>query len=268
MDSNPFYLLLAVGTAGMLVMAAAIVVFILFYQKKMLHEKVKQHQMEIDYQEQSLRLALESQENERKRIAKDLHDGVQAMMQALRMTVLTVIKDSNDQDKKEIQDMVNELTESIRSVSWDLMPSTLEKFGLTNALEEFCKRLDGKITMPIKFTNQGSAQPLDIQQQLLLYRIGQEAVNNAIKHSRASKIEIKTIWNDGLHLTIADDGVGFENSPDMKSKSSSGLGLNNLESRARLLNAELKFQKNNPSGSVVEVFLPSSNFKSTSTRGT
>jgi signal transduction histidine kinase len=251
MASNSFYLLL-IGTAVMLVMAAAIVVFILFYQKRMLHEKLKQHQMEIDHQEKSLRLALESQENERKRLAKDLHDGVQAMMQALRVSVLTVIKDSNDQDKKEIQEMVNELTETVRAVSWDLMPSSLEKFGLTNAVEEFCNRLNGKIAVPVHFTKQGTPQSLEMNQQLLLYRITQEAVNNAIKHARASKIEVNINWNHGLHLTIADDGVGFNR--DEKA-SASGLGLSNLESRARLLNADLKFLRNSPSGSVVEVAL-------------
>jgi signal transduction histidine kinase len=254
MMDNPFYFLLAIGTAGMMVMAAAIVVFVQFYQKRMLHEKVKQHQMELDHQEQSLRLALESQESERKRIAKDLHDGVQAMMQALRMTVLTVIKDSNDHDKKEIQDMVNELTETVRAVSWDLMPSTLEKFGLTNALEEFCNRLNGKIAVPVLFQKQGTPSSIDINHQLLLYRIAQEAVNNAIKHAKASKIEVKMNWVGGLHLTIADDGVGFDHCT--KSSAASGLGLSNLESRARLLNADLKFLKNNPTGSIVELVLP------------
>jgi signal transduction histidine kinase len=253
MIENPFYLLLAIGTAGMLIMAAAIVVFILFYQKRMLHEKLKQHQMELDHKEKSLRLALESQENERKRIAKDLHDGVQAMMQALRVSVLTVIKDSSEHDKKEIQDMVSELNETVRAVSWDLMPATLEKFGLTSALEEFCKRLDGKIAIPVHFTKQGSPQSLDTNQQLLLYRIAQESVNNAIKHSKASKIEVSINWSEGLHLTIIDDGVGFDHTT--KSTGTSGLGLSNLESRARLLNADLRFLKNSPSGSIIDVVL-------------
>ncbi|MBI1769370.1 MAG: sensor histidine kinase [Bacteroidetes bacterium] len=254
--SNPFFFLLAVGTAGMLVMAAAIVVFILYYQKRMLHEKLKQNQMEIDLQEKALRMTLESQENERKRIAKDLHDGVQAMMQALRVTVLTVIRDSSEQDKKEIQEMVNELTETVRAVSWDLMPSTLERFGLVSSVEEFCKRLNGKVAMPVYFTQHGSPLALDMNQQLLLYRIMQESVNNAIKHAKASKIEVTVNWQEGLHLTVADDGVGFDFSPELKFKNSSGLGLSNLESRARLLHAELKFLKNTPSGCVVDVFLP------------
>lgn len=81
------------------------------------------------------------------------------------------------------------------------------------------------------------------------------------KHAKASKIEVTLNWQEGLRLTIADDGVGFDYSPEMKFKSSSGLGLGNLESRARLLNAELKFVKNVPSGSVVEVSLPHSAFK-------
>jgi signal transduction histidine kinase len=253
MEASPFYLLLAVGTAIMLIMAGAIVLFILFYQRGMLQEKLKQHQMEIDHQEESLRVALESQENERRRIAKDLHDGVQAMMQALRVSVLTVIRDADDSDKREIQEMVNELTETVRSVSWDLMPTTLEMFGLANALEEFCNRLNGKIPVPVHFSHQGLPFKLDTEQQLLVYRITQEAVNNAIKHAKASLIEVRMNWDGGLHVAIADDGVGFEVS---QPNNSVGLGLSNLESRARLLNADLKFLKNQPKGSVVELFLP------------
>ncbi|HTH55831.1 MAG TPA: sensor histidine kinase [Cyclobacteriaceae bacterium] len=252
MEASPFYLLLAVGTAVMLIMAGSIVVFILFYQRRMLHEKLKQNQMEIDHQEKSLRLVLEGQENERRRIAKDLHDGVQAMMQALRVSVLTVIRDADEKDKKEIQEMVSELTETVRSVSWDLMPSTLEMFGLASALEEFCARLNGKITVPVHFSHQGSPFALANDQQLLVYRITQEAVNNAIKHAKASLIEVRMNWDGGLHVAIADDGVGFDVAA---SDGSLGLGLSNLESRARLLNADLKFLKNQPKGSVVELFL-------------
>src|SRR5258706_3946643 len=252
---NPFYLLLAIGTAGMLVMAVAIVAFILYYQKRMLNEKLKQHQMEIEHQENTLRMTLESQENERKRLAKDLHDGVQAMLQALRLSVLRVIRNSNDEDKKEIQGMVKELTETIRAVSWDLMPSTLDRFGLASAVEEFCKRLNGKVSVPIYFAQHGSPLAIDVNEQLLLYRIMQESVNNALKHAKASKIEVTLNWQEGLRVTIADDGIGFDYSPEMKFKNSSGLGLGNLESRARLLNAELKFLKNVPSGSVVDLFL-------------
>lgn len=246
MEGNPFYLLLAVGTAVMLLMAGAIVLFILYYQRRMLREK-------LDHQEKSLRLVLESQESERRRIAKDLHDGVQAMMQALRVSVLTVIRDADEKDKKEIQEMVNELTETVRAVSWDLMPSTLEKFGLTSALEEFCKKLNGKIEVPVYFSSQGDPFRLDTNEQLLVYRIAQEAVNNAIKHANASQIEVRMNWNGGLQVAVVDDGIGFD--PSARINGSLGLGLSNLESRARLLNAELKFLKNNPSGSVVELFL-------------
>ena len=107
--------------------------------------------------------------------------------------------------------------------------------------------------MPVHFSHQGSPFALDTDQQLLVYRITQEAVNNAIKHAKATVIEVRMNWDGGLHVAVADDGVGF----DLEEfGGSTGLGLSNLESRARLLNADLKFLKNQPRGSVVELFLP------------
>ncbi len=243
--------------AGALILAGVIVFFVLYYKKRMLEEELKRKELEKDSADKMLRMVFESLELERKRISKELHDGLGVLLQALRATLHTVVKDVDENDKKEVQEIVDELTDTVRSISWDLMPTTLERFGLVNAVEEFCKRLCTKVEVSISFVQEGQPLPLDMNQQLLLYRIIQEAVNNALKHAHASSINVMMKWQEGnLFLSITDNGIGFDYSSQLKFTKTSGLGLTNLESRSHLLNAELTFARNNPSGTIVNLKLP------------
>jgi len=247
-----------VGTFAMLIMAGAIVLFVLFYQKKMIGEQLRRKELEAEYQQKMLRMALESQENERKRVSKDLHDDVGIMLQALKNTVLTIAKDSDEQDKKDIQDMVNEITESVRRISWDLMPSSLERFGLAEAVDELCSRLSHRNNTQVSFSQSGQGTPLDKQQDILLYRIVQEAITNALKHARASSIHVTFGWqSEQLLVEIADDGVGFElPQKEKRTPNQYGLGLYSMENRAALLHGMVAFDRNQPSGTKVQISLP------------
>lgn len=254
---SQLYLLLIAGLMALLVVVLTTFCFSLYYTNKGLHQKLKKHEAITGMNEKMLRMALDSQEDERKRIAKDLHDGVGVMLQAVRNTVHTLTKNVNETDKKEMHTLVDELTETVRSISWDLMPTTLERFGLVSAVEEFCKRMESKTPVSIRFIQNGTALPLDMNQQLLLYRIVQEAVNNAVQHAKASLITITFTWNDGcLWLTVVDDGIGFEYTPELKFRSTTRLGLSTMESRAHLLHAEIVFEKNKSSGSILTLKLP------------
>lgn len=250
--------IIAIGTLGMLFMAGAIVLFVLFYQKRMIGEQLRRKELEADYQQKMLRMALESQENERKRVSKDLHDDVGIMLQALKNTVLTIARDSDEEDKKDIQDMVNEITESVRRISWDLMPSSLERFGLAEAVDELCSRLSHRSNTQVSFSQSGQTTPLDKQQDILLYRIVQEAITNALKHAKASLIHVTFTWqSEQLLVEITDDGVGFDiPNKEKRTPNQYGLGLYSMENRAALLHGTMSFDKHQPSGTKVQISLP------------
>lgn len=255
--NSQLFLFVVAGILGLLVMVLTIFFFALYHNRKILQEKLRRKEQETEANEKMLRMALDSQENERKRISKDIHDGVGVMLQALRNTVHTITKGASEVDRKEMQTMMDGLTETVRSISWDLMPTTLERFGLVSAVEEFCQRMGVKTTVPISFTQKGTPLPLDMNQQLLLYRIVQEALNNAVQHAQASQINVNLEWKEGcLQLEVMDDGIGFDYSPGLKFRNTFRLGLSNLETRARLLHAELQFGKNKPSGCVLTLKLP------------
>lgn len=251
---NQVVLLFVAGTASMLLMAGAIIMFIFFYQKRMIQEQIKRKNLEIEYQKKMLKAAIESQETERKRVSKDLHDDVGMMLMTLRIN----LSSQPGGVDTELKELLDETHESVRRISWDLMPSTLDNFGLIQSVQEMCERLTSRGKVDVRFREDGKRHTLDKDQELLLYRVIQESVTNALKHANAAVIETKFQWTENsLFLTIADDGVGFD-FPTVKNKMTGrhGLGLYNLENRVALLGAELAFEKNKPAGTRVSVKLP------------
>jgi two-component system, NarL family, sensor kinase len=250
-----------IGTAGMLLMAGAIILFVVFYQKRMLQEQLRRLDMEADYRQKMLRAALESQENERIRVSKDLHDDVGMMLMTMRAYLNSVTEKTLSQGVvTDIRSLVDDTHETVRRISWDLMPSTLERFGLVQATREMCDRLSMRGAVPVEFKETNTPLTLDKNQETLLYRVIQESVTNALRHAHANKIEVRFNWSKFfLEMSVADDGTGFD-LPDGKNKikNSQGLGLINVESRVTILGAQLSYESNDPSGTIVNVKLKAS----------
>ncbi len=257
-DSN-VTILFAFGTSAMLMMVIAIVLFIVFYQKKMLQEQLNRQVMESVHRQKMMEVEMQSRENERSRLSKEIHDGVGVMLQALRATTLAIARNASDEDRHELGEQINEITETVRRMAYNLMPASLEKFGLRETLDELCIRLNRyNDKMQFIFSSDGDDRALDSWQELLLYRMVQEATNNAIKHAAATEIRIVMEWTPAeLLLSVADNGRGFE-FPGTENKilGRHGLGLYSLENRSNLLGAEMKFQSNVPQGTLVTIRLP------------
>ena len=252
-------LIIAFGTIGMLLMAGTIILFGVFYQKKMLQAQLQQQLLEADHRKRMMEAEMQSRENERSRLSKEIHDGVGVMLQALRATTLAVAKNSSEEDREELSQQLNEITETVRRMAYDLMPASLEKFGLAETLDELCTKLNRyNPTIHFAFSCDGPIRKLDSRQQLILYRMVQEATTNAIRHANASAVNIAMLWASSLlTLRVADNGKGFDY-PRQENKihGRHGLGLYSLENRANLLGADLKFVSNLPTGTLLTVHLP------------
>jgi two-component system, NarL family, sensor kinase len=258
-SGNQIVLIFALGTAGMLFMAVAIILFVSFYQKRMISEQLRRTALEVEYQRKMLLAALESQENERQRVSKDLHDDVGMMLMTVRAQVNALVgKALSDSMADDLRQLVDETHETVRRISWDLKPSTLERFGLAQTVKEMGSRLSVSGAVPVLFSEEGDPASLDKQQETLVFRVIQESVSNALRHAQANTIEVRFRWeHENLLIEIADDGIGF-NFPNAgnKMKVHLGLGLINLENRAALLDGALSFDKNNPTGTVVKLKIP------------
>ncbi|MFZ6014479.1 MAG: sensor histidine kinase [Bacteroidota bacterium] len=254
---SEFAIMFAIATVFILLLASSIILFMVFYQKKMIQEQIKRQQLEFEYQQKMLQAELESQETERRRLAADLHDSIGGMLSTIRVGVSTMSKllpdpQSIDQTKQMLDDTIT----SVRRISRDLMPSTLEKFGLVHALKELCERFQSTSKIPIHFQEYGDTK-LDKNKELMVFRIVQELLNNAIKHAQASEIQVALQNEDQLYVIVEDDGVGFDADLHKNDKQSGkGLGLFNIENRARLLGGRLEYDKERKKGSKTILTLP------------
>jgi two-component system, NarL family, sensor kinase len=257
-QATQIYLIIAIAIVAMLVMAGSIIIFVVFYQKRMIKEQMKRQTLEFEYQQKMLQAELESQETERRRLAADLHDSIGGMLSTIRVGLSTMARQLPDpQSIDQTKQMLDDTITSVRRISRDLMPSTLEKFGLLHALTELCERFQATSKITINFLQDGEFNPLDKTRELMIFRVVQELLNNAIKHSQANLITVQLKATHKLCVTVEDDGVGFDAEALKKdTQSGKGLGLFNIENRARLLGAKIEYGQNMKHGSKTILTLP------------
>ena len=240
MDSNfpekEILLVISIAVAVMLLFAMAFVLFFYFSQKKFQSERLISQERELDYQQQLLYASIEGQENERERIARELHDAVGSKLNVINLGLHHLKKSSNDETINDLFDVLKTTIESTRQISHDLLPPTLESFGLALALEELCENYNKAEDINVDFElvkNDNSP----IKQPILLnfFRIAQELLSNGLKHSEAKHMQIK-LWvhRIEIRMTYADDGKGFDSQNPQNHK---GLGMRNIDSRVRMIAA-------------------------------
>mgnify|MGYP003498657803 FL=1 len=187
---------------------------------------------------------LQGEEQERQRIAQDLHDSMGGMLANIKMTVSTMNLDKAAEIGRKIDATILEM----RRISRNLMPETLKNLGLEIALRELCESMSQK-NFTIQFEAYNLAENITFQTQLALYRITQEAISNVIKYAQADIVIVQISQNeDTLILTIEDDGIGFE-----KSEISYGLGLKNIENRTRLINGSFDIVTEKGNGTTLNI---------------
>lgn len=236
-----FAWLLIFGIGIMAVLALAIILFVVFYQRKIFAHQLTLHRLDNEHRKHLLATSVEVQENERRRIAGDLHDEVGAVLSASKL-YLTYFADNPEAISvaHKIEELIELAAQNLRDISHNIAPQNLEKFGLSSALEDLFKRVNGAKTLQVSLQADLEAR-LQLNQELGLYRIIQELLNNTIKHAQATQVKIVLQQKKSqVFFSYQDNGQGI----DINSQSldqSKGLGLRNLASRAELLNAQLNY---------------------------
>jgi signal transduction histidine kinase len=213
-------------------------------------------QLEKEHEVLSLKAMLEGEEKERSRLAKDLHDGLGGMLSAAKLRFGKLKIDYQDLNESieysEALNLIDETSAEARRISHNLEPGALDKFGLIEALEDFCQSISISSATEINF------QAIDIKQRLnpnlekSIYRIIQELVNNAVKHAHAKEIIVQIMQiNSEIHITVEDDGIGFD-----KGSFNEGFGFRSLRSRIDFLRGKFDFDSNPSDGSSFQVSIP------------
>ncbi len=220
-----------------------------------------QQLLEQERLKQLTRLVL-AQEDERRRIARELHDQLGQQLTALRLTLATLGSTSTDPRALQTQietleELARQLDEDVSFRVWELTPTVLENVGLPEALGAYVERWSRHFGVPIQLHVGDAAMPgrLPLDVETMLYRLAQEALNNVIKHSNASRVDI-VLERKREHATliVEDNGRGFDLSD--RTMNPKGLGLLGMKERAALLGAEFQIESAQGQGTSVVVRVP------------
>lgn len=229
---------------GALIIIVGLVVIIFFLARGRFRRKqqLAEHSKQLAVREAFIDATIRSQENERKRFAQDLHDGMGQLISALRLMVNQLDKNTSVEEKLSISErsekILNDMHTEIRSIAFNLMPQTLIQHGLVPALQEMCLRLNQTGKIFITVNGYDIPNRLSEVNEISLYRIIQEWVNNVIKYANASKIEIQLVGHEAeVSITIEDNGSGFDTAI---LENSNGNGWKNINSRVNLIKGELE----------------------------
>ena len=200
--------------------------------------------MLIHHQEELLHANWSVVEEERKRLSKDIHDEIGSIFSTLSLT-LDRLNHSPSAAETQLTSVLSQSHQLIstgisnmRRILYDIIPLDIEVFGLSHSVIVLCDRINATGQLDIEFQERGQASKcLSKQQELTLYRIIQELLNNTLKHAAATKSVITVTWSDYLYINYCDDGVGFN-----KAKvPNDGLGLRNIEGRSKMISADVQF---------------------------
>jgi len=237
------------GTLGMLVLAIGLVVFIVFHQRRVIRYQMQLQKMEEEQQKILLNASIRWQDEERQRIAADLHDDAGPLLATARLYLNENLfkQDINTQLQSiyNAKQIIDDTIQLIRNISHSLMPPTLKNFGLESAINDLFQKISGTGSINASCRFHDYRQRLRPEQELLIFRVVQELVNNILKHSNSSFIHLTQNYNeDKFYLRLHHDGRGITQLDFEKmNKSSLGLGLKNIQSRMKVLHGNINFEK-------------------------
>ncbi|MBL0743170.1 sensor histidine kinase [Chryseolinea lacunae] len=212
------------------------------------------------FNERELRVAreraaalMEGQENERRRIIKDLHDGVGQLLTAIRMRVEAL--EGNAEWKDEVKGHINATIAEVKRISYNVMPQALVDFGLEAALKGLCDTVKKYAAFTIDFRYiKEYDHTLNFEVSTAVFRIAQEGLNNIVKHAAATHVNLHLLdKEDELYLLLEDNGRGFDTAAVQHN---AGQGLRNIQERAKLLDGSAEIHSLPGEGTVVEVHIP------------
>lgn len=216
-------------------------------------------QLESEKQVLAGEAVIKGQEEERGRLAKDLHDGLGGMLSGVKFS-LSIMKSNMVLDAQNhvaferALDMLDHSMSELRRVAHNMMPEVLLKFGLAEALRSYCEGLRDAKVFEISYQSVNMDERLPEQQEIFIFRIVQELINNVIKHAQATTVLVQLANHvDELTLTVEDNGVGFD---PAESGSSVSAGLTSVKSRVDYLKGRLEIQSTRGQGTSVYVFIP------------
>ncbi|HYK77964.1 MAG TPA: ATP-binding protein [Daejeonella sp.] len=225
-------------------------------------KKVEDNRIRLKLKQQKAisKAILKTQEEERKRIAEALHNGLGQVLYGVKLSLDILDPDTsnpkknNKEIKKTIRHLLDDAIEETRTISFELMPAILKDFGLAIAIRDLLRKKLAKTSIRVSIHFSGLKNRLDPDLEIAIFRIVQEIINNVIKHAHASSISLNiNKVSDYIQMKITDDGLGFNYEKALNSK---GFGMRSIMNRLELLNGHLNIDSEPEKGSVFLIDIP------------
>ena len=238
-----------------IIVAVVLIIFFYFSRKKIIQKELEKKDLVLQYQKEQLHAVIITQEEERKRIAQDLHDDISSKLNIVSLNShLLTSPNLTEAETIEITENIISLTtkalENSRKIAHNLLPPVFEKFGLNAGVEELCEEFESSKAVKIHYKNEIDFDEADIDRHLHVFRILQELMNNSLRHGKATEIWASFKIIDDVHTcSYRDNGKGFdaENIENHK-----GLGMKNIDSRISFLDGTIEIDSQINNGIAVK----------------
>ncbi len=237
------------------VIALGVIILNQNFQKNLYQQMLKNEELKNNHQQDLLLSIITAQEDEKKRIAANLHDELGATLSLSRMRMVQLEAELYGEHQEALQNirtMTEAAIDTMRRISHELLPYQLEMFGIIKTIQDVSQKMEDVKDIRIDFATRDEHQRWPATIELGLYRVCMELMNNTLKHAHAKHIHIQLDqFEDILTLTYRDDGIGI---PEMES--SHGIGFKNMQARVNTLRGTLTIQNDATSGMVAHVQIP------------
>lgn len=227
------------------------------YIRQIFNLQGKINKMRKENEAKVLSAIIKTEEKERQKFAKDLHDGLGPILSSIKMAISAINKSVIGETNKRIIDKtectVDNAITSIKEISNNLSPHILQRFGLEKAIKVFTDTIITKEDLEIIISSNLDGKRYNYNVEVILYRIIGELITNTLKYASASKVEISLFnYDNKLELFYSDNGIGF----DMKNNNCNGMGLSNINSRVKSLDGEIEMYSKHKHGFFLKITLP------------
>ena len=228
--------------------SACIVTAVIFGHRLVKHIEQLTYERSL-FRKRLLSAVLRTEERSRSNFAKELHDGMGPLLSSVKMTLSALPTENMSEEQQKILQnsrfLIDESIRSVREISNNMSPHILTDFGLAQGVRNFASRISQMHNTDIEFSTNLDTERFDNDTEVVLYRIICELINNSLKHSGCSRIEISLLLeNTTISLEYSDNGCGF----DLNEVNTTGMGLSNIVSRIDTLNGEIKIDGNKGKG--------------------
>jgi len=262
-EAQAIELVILIGSSICLGLISLIVMFLFFYQKRYFQQERAILQIKEQASKEILKAQLEIRENTLNGVAREIHDNSGQILSLIKLNINQILDGArNNVAPRELlmetKTLVTDAISDLRNLSRSLSSDTIEKLGFETALKNQFEKIKKSGHYKCSLLIEGHSQRLGLEKEIILFRMTQEIIQNILKHSHAVQILTVVRYDpDQFTITIVDDGIGFDiNEVNSHPSSEKGSGLDNLNSRAQLIGANLQVITRKGEGTQITIRLP------------